>query len=318
MLGSYERMTAFSNRIAVGAAALTGVAAWLLVASPLLSAGGRTGRARSSSSAPYFVGDANLTGDLKPWQYFDSGGTHSVSRMPNGVTEPGVVRVVPDPLGQEGDVYQETVTPTSRWSVGATDGDWTYLYNAYSRNFGIDGKADWIHFAVMFPGGGAYRNTRGEWNILFESHPEADWPSACQVAELTLTVIQYTGDRFAHLAFRVLGGDNACPLQASHWIYRKTPLRRNHWYDVLIHAVWSPNSDVGLVQWWLDGKLMYSAHVADLWQQPNGSVDHPQFELNNYRLHASWPSTVYYGQALLGPTRGSVAFRSVLATKSKR
>jgi Polysaccharide lyase len=314
-------MMAFSKRIALGVAALVGVAAWLLLAAPLRSAGGRTRRAKGTTEAPYFVGDANLTGNLRPWQYFDSGGTHSVSRLPNGVTEPGVVRVVPDPLGQEGDVYQETVTPTSRWSVGAADGDWTYLYNAFSRNFGIDGKADWIHFAVMFPGGGAYRNTRGEWNILFEAHPDSGYltfPSACEVAELTLTVIQYDGDRFPYLAFRVLGGDDACPLRASHWIYRKTPLRRNHWYDVLIHAVWSPDSKVGRVQWWLDGRLMYSAHVADLWQRPNGSVDHPEFELNNYREHASWPSTVYYGQALLGPTRRSVAFRPVVATKSKR
>lgn len=71
----------------------------------------------------------------------------------------------------------------------------------------------------------------------------------------------------------------------------------------------SPNSQTGLVQWWLDGKRRYSAHVADLWRRPNGTVDHPKFELDNYRLHASWPSTVYYSRVLLVRPRFSVAFR---------
>ena len=234
--------------------------------------------------------------------------------FPNGVTSPGVVRVVEDPLHQQGQVYQETVTPTSRWAGGASRGDWTYLYNSHSAAyFGRNGETDWFHFRVMFPGGGAYHNTIGEWNTLFESHMNSDflaWPDTCEDAELEVTVVQYVGDRYPYLALRILGGQDGCPLPRGRWIFdRAHRLLHNHWYDMLFHVVWSPSASVGMVQWWLDGHRLFSAHIADLWRRPDGSTDQAEFELNNYRLHEDYDSTVYYSQTRIGPTRNSVRFR---------
>ena len=265
------------------------------------------------SDSPYFAANPNRTRSLSPWEYFDSGGTFLVRHHPDGVTTPGVVRVVDDPLGFEGKVYEETVTPTSRWSGGASRGDWTYLYNSHSAAyFGRNGETDWFHFRVMFPGHRAYRNTIGEWNVLFESHMDSDylaWANACEDAELSLTVVQYVGDRHPYLALRILGGQDGCPLPRGRWIYdRRHPLRHNHWYDLLFHVVWSPDKNVGFVGWWLDGRRMFREHIADLWRRPDGSTDDAEFELNNYRLHAAYDSTVYYSQTRIGPTRRSVRF----------
>lgn len=298
-------------------AAVTGcVAASGATHAPSVNRPAPTGQRASAahSASPFFAADPNVTGNLSPWQYFDSGGTFSVKRFPNGTTHPGIVRIAEDPLHQQGKVYQETVTPTSRWWQGASRGDWTYLYNAHSAAyFGRNGETDWFHFRVMFPGNGAYRNTHGSWNVLFESHMNSgyiDWPDACEDAELDLTVVQYTGDRHPYLALRILGGSDTCPLSYGKWILdRRHRLRHNHWYDVLFHVVWSPDPSIGFVSWWLDGRRMFSHHIADLWRRPDGSTDQVEFELNNYRLHETYDSTVYYSQTRIGPTRGSVRFR---------
>ena len=283
------------------------------------------GLAPGSGTQPagaYFVGDPNVTRNLAPWQNFDSGGTQSVATSPNGAKKPGIIRVADDPLGQRGKVYQETVTQTSRWYGGASRGDWTYLYNQHASYFGVNGQTDWIHFTVMFPAGGAYRTTPGAWNVLEVAHQDSDyfrWSSACEVPELTLTVVQYAGDRHPYLALRIMGGEDTCllgerrrnggqaPQQPGRWVYdRAHPLRYSHWYDIIEHVVWSPDQSKGMVEWWLDGRLMFSSHVADLWRRPDGSIDQVEFELDNYRLHSRRPSTVYYGRTVIGPTRSSL------------
>jgi hypothetical protein len=71
---------------------------------------------------------------------------------------------------------------------------------------------------------------------------------------------------------------------------------------------WSPDPKAGFIAWWVDGRLIHSGHLADLWRRPNGSYDHVNFDFNNYRLHAGWDSTLYYGRTEIGPTRASVSF----------
>jgi hypothetical protein len=276
--------------------------------------GGNGLRHGGSGLQPYFVGDPNASHSLRPWQYFEDGPTFSVAASPQGASRPGVVKVVGDPLGQEGMVYQETVCSTCNNSSGAQDGDWTYLFNTQSRlsYYGQNNQTDWLHFRVMFPGGGRYRNTRGEWNWLYEAHDDNNlynFPMTCEDEELGLTVVQYDGDPYPYLALRILGGRDTCPLANGTWIYDwRHRLRYNHWYDMLFHVVWSPKPRTGFVQWWRDGRRMVSRHIADLWQRPDGSTDHVAFELNNYRLHANWSSTIYYGETMIGPTRSSVRF----------
>jgi hypothetical protein len=266
------------------------------------------------SPSAYFSADPNVTGTLAPWQYFDAGGTFSVSNYPNGVTSPGVVGVRNDPLGQEGKVYQQTVTPNSNWFGGASRGDWTYLYNDQSAAYyGHNGQENWVHFKVMFPGNGAYNVTQGEWNTTHEAHMNSDftrWSNTCEDAEITLDVVQYSGDASPYLGFRVLGGNDTCPMNdgSSVWTYDPQPLKFDHWYDITYHVIWSPDASKGYIQWWRDGQLMLDKHMPTLWQRPDGSTDVAEFELNNYRLHNTSNSTLYYSKTKIGPTQASVGF----------
>jgi hypothetical protein len=91
-------------------------------------------------------------------------------------------------------------------------------------------------------------------------------------------------------------------------VYSHLHFRYDHWYDIVIREVWSSAPSIGFVGWWVDGQRVYGEHIADLWTRPDGSHDHVNFELNNYRQHASWSSTIYYSRTAVGPTRASVAF----------
>jgi hypothetical protein len=66
---------------------------------------------------------------------------------------------------------------------------------------------------------------------------------------------------------------------------------------------------VGRFEWWLDGRRQYAATLPTLWRRPDGSTDHVVLELNNYRRHAAWNATVYYGRIAVGATRAAVAWR---------
>jgi hypothetical protein len=286
------------------------LSAALAIAAPFPAA--MSGAVQSpAASAAYFVADPNVTRNLTPWQYFDTGRTFPVSAFPDGATSPGVVRVTNDPLGQQGLVYQETVTPTSRWPGGALRGDWTYLFNDQSAAYyGRNGQENWVHFRVMLPGGGAYVPTVGEWNWLHESHNDSkflNFAGVSELPELAIGVANYAGAPYPMLFMRILGGQDLNPPPPTY-VFDGSALRYDHWYDMVLHVIWSPDPSTGLVEWWMDGKLMYSHHVADLWQRPDGSYDQTEFELNNYRLHADWNSTVYYSKVAIGPTQASVDF----------
>jgi Polysaccharide lyase len=228
-----------------------------------------------------------------------------------------VVRVVEDPLRKQGLVYRETVTAAAHASV-AKDSDSVYLWNARGSYLGNDGQQNWIHFRIMFPT--TYRPTPGEWNIFAEFHDDPDYQSwyesgriSKEYPELALYVTNYTGRRPA-LMWRVRGGtDGLQDMSVGTDVFDVKPpgrraFRRNHWYDMLLHVLWSPDPERGRFAWWLDGRRQYAGTLPTLWRRPDGSTDHVEFELNNYRQHADWSATVYYSKTAVGPTRGSVAF----------
>jgi polysaccharide lyase-like protein len=273
----------------------------------------------STRRAPSFVSDPNARGNLKPWERFDPGNAADsngirVSSQPNGSTSPGIVRVVDDPLGQQGKVIEETVTPIAHAS-NAGDSDATYLWNPRRTSYlGNNGQSNWIHFRLMFPLG--YRPTRGEWNVENEFHNNSNylqWVNSgymtWEYPEVALYVTNYTG-RVPRLMYRIRGGRDAAGSDNYDGRDVQAPrrLRLNHWYDVLLHIVWSPDPNVGRFEWWLDGTRIASIRRPTLWQRPDGSYDHTDIELNNYRKHATWNATVYYGRLEIGSTRSSVRF----------
>jgi Polysaccharide lyase len=275
-------------------------------------------QACDAESKAAFVADPGKTHSLAPFYKFDPGSASAtggilVSSQPHGATSPGTVAVVADPLGQQGLVYQETVTRDSHAS-DAPGSDATYLFNQPRPDIGASGNRNWVHFRIMFPAG--YRPTAGEWNIFNEFHNnpghrpfEQSGQISQEFPEVALYVTNYSG-QLSHLMYRVRGGQD-CRCDMSRGADRRDPrrLRRNHWYDVLLDITWSSDPNVGRFTWWLDGRRLARLRRPTLWRRPDGVDDHVALELNNYRLHASWDATVYYSQIRVGPTRGSVRLR---------
>ena len=268
--------------------------------------------ARESANRAYFVGDPNIAGTLRPWQWIETGSDYPVAAYPHGVSQPGVVTVAADPLGRMGKVYRLTVTPRSNSPTGTHDADWAALFNSPTAYYGRNGQSDWIHFLVMFPAG-EYRPTRGDWNWFFEEHNDSGfvpWYTAGQIPdEIPELALGVANDRGAvkQLLMQVRGGQDTHMLGPRR-IYSHVKLQYDHWYSLVVHEKWSSDAAQGFIAWWVDGRRIFAQHLANLWQRPDGSYDHVNFEFNNYRVHASWDSTVYYGPTAIGPSRGSVAF----------
>jgi hypothetical protein len=175
-------------------------------------------------------------------------------------------------------------------------------------NYGTDGHGVWQHFSVRFAQG--FRATPGEWNIFAEWHDDKGWQKFPQISfeyANLLWTIRTPPDikRGARISMRIIGGSATTPVR----VHADGPfLRAGHWYDFLAHTVWSPDARRGLVEWWLDGKLMYSRHIATLYTRPDGTVSTVYFGEYNYRRHADWNSTIYFDGTRLGPTRASVHY----------
>ena len=305
---------------------LLAAAALLCSALAAGAAAGALTKTTSSAAAlrnSTFRANPNRTHSLRPWLRFDPGNSESsdgvpVRDDPDGASTPGVVRIAKDPLRQQGLVYQETVTPAAHAS-NAGGSDSVYLWNSPMPYLGNDGQRNWIHFRIMFPAD--YHPTSGEWNIFTEFHNDPGYQAwhdsgriSLEYPELALYVTNYTHSR-PRLMWRVRGGtDGLQDMSVGKNVFQikgrgRPEFRRDHWYDMLLHVVWSPDPTRGRFAWWLDGRRQFAGALPTLWRRPDGSTDHVQLELNNYREHADWNATVYYGKIAVGPTKASVAFR---------
>jgi hypothetical protein len=179
------------------------------------------------------------------------------------------------------------------WSAEPTGGTW---YRAY----------------VRFPRR-RYKPTPGEWNWLIVWHNDSrtsSFPHATSIAMGVLTDNKRTSQvvapgRRPRLFLRLLGGDVTAP-QSYTVKLRPNSLRYNHWYDILFHFVWSPDPEIGLAEWWVDGRQKVSVAFPTLYTLPDGSRSHNGFGLYNYRLHAPWTSEVAFDDVALGPDLASV------------
>src|SRR5205823_4936713 len=120
------------------------------------------------------------------------------------------------------------------------------------------------------------------WNELFEFHQYPNNSGVC-CSEVGLGIISDTQDGgsaikyntapYGRISLHILGGGNrttpvaddtnmndpsvAATYPGGHVTWMKGPnIRRNHWYDVLLHIKWgyeSSGPNEGSVTWWLDG-----------------------------------------------------------------
>jgi Polysaccharide lyase len=291
----------------------------LLFSAVFLVSGGHPFPA-SSAERVFFVGDPNLTRDLTPWDRIKMGESDfKVSDHPSGVTDAGSVSVAADPLGTQGQVYKLTTTPASNFAASSAKSDRVDLWNEPRANFGQEGQETWEHFQVLFlSASDSYKPAPGNWNWLVQHHNDPRYKTFInsgaiqrELPELAWgvdTKHNLSNGRLVTDLFMVIrGGDDLHQPQETR-VHADEPLLYDHWNDMLVHVAWSHDPQKGLVEWWLNGSSIYSQHIANLWLRPDGATDHVNFEYSNYRVHADWPSTIYFSRVKLGATRESVGF----------
>jgi hypothetical protein len=119
-------------------------------------------------------------------------------------------------------------------------------------------------------------------------------------------VVANVGGKNPRLKLRVMGGATCSP--QTTW-YNLGTLRFDHWYDLLYEIAWSPGSSAGRISAWVDGTRKVSYRGPTLYSRPDGTTSYTFLDLLNYRLHASWNSTIYFGKVLIGASRASVSRR---------
>lgn len=275
---------------------------------------------QSSKRTLYWSANPNSNNTLDSWNNFNIGDqTYTVSDHRQGFQSVGGVSVVNDPLKTQGKVYKLLVGPRSNFQSIASESDRVDLWNNASAYLGQEGQEDWEHVRLMFPSfGEGYHPTDGDWNWLLQHHNDSKFTPfvkthafSWEYPELVWGVNTHAklsdGTYAPELFMRVWGGDDTKPGNPTI-VYPDAALRYDHWYDMLVHVVWSHESSKGLVEWWLDGNLLFSQHTADVWQRPDGTTDHLNFEFSNYRKHSQMESAVFFSQVKIGPTKASVEF----------
>jgi hypothetical protein len=194
----------------------------------------------------------------------------------------------------------------------------------------FEGGERWYRTHFYFPAD-FHPSPDNAWNWIVQWH---NWPDGPCCANLALSVDARGGRE--SLSLRVMGGgDDAHPIEnndviternpAGHldWFVGDSQLRREHWYDSVTHVRWSADGTRGLVEWWLDGRLIVSRAMSTLyWYRDNngaieGGTSGPgqAYYMEGYYRPATLPNgardtssaTVYFDGAQLGLSRASVS-----------
>lgn len=201
-----------------------------------------------------------------------------------------------------------TATPTAAAGGIPSGSDGVYLWDPI-QPWGQAGQEWWLRASFLFPsianvtpalGEGPYAPTTGEWNWFLELHKDkTTGPSEVTFDVLTdypVTVLPGLNPRLRmRLAYGIESGPS--------FVYKESPpLQLDHWYDFLLHERLHPLS--GTLEWFLDGQLMYSnLNVPTLFTHADGTVSQVSLTVANYRLHATWPSTILVGPLCIAKTK---------------
>jgi polysaccharide lyase-like protein len=242
------------------------------------------GRAR-----PYFIGNFN-TCDFSQWHQQGPTAAYKIIHAPK-VEGPCAAALTVGPWAMNG-------VPNSNPSDGAA----LWLDPA---SYGTVGKTVWQHFSIQFPRG--FRATYGYWNWFVVWHNDKSFEKFSGTKEYgNLCWTAWNIGGITRIAMRIMGGPSTAPRTV--WV-NGGRLRTGHWYDFRVRTVWSPDAKTGLVEWWLDGKRLYSRHIATLYTRPDGSISTVYLDAVNYRMHADWNASILFDGFRLGPTRNSVLYR---------
>lgn len=265
-------------------------------------AGASAGQERKGAAkgqAPYFVGNFDSC-DFSQWQHFQGPQeSFKIVRRPK-VEGKCAGAITVGPWALNGLLNPEA--DGAGWYQGA---------GSYQSPvpYGTDGESVWQHFSVRFARG--FRATPGEWNIFISWHNDKGWQKFSdqihfEYASLVWMIrIPEHATGTPRIGMRIMGGLSTAPRTVR---VNGPRLRTGRWYDFLVRTVWSPDPNKGYVEWWLDGKRLYSHHVPTLYTRPDGTLSTVYFGEYNYRRHASWNTTIYFDGTRLGPTRSSVRY----------
>jgi len=244
-----------------------------------------------SAAPPWFTGDLE-TGDLSQWPYL--GDAHGVS-------------VVPGPPGAPSRFIGRAVTTNGPDS--STGGDASYLEtNSFGLPWENDGADAWFHIQVLLPSGHdlAYPGTftpnptSSGWNMFMEWHVSpGDGPASPYVG------LWNDGNGTARLLLRLAGGNPHAAKMV--WIKDPVAVRYDHWYDIAVRMKWSPDPNVGYVEWWVDGTQKFAGSFPTLYRRPNGSASSVLLDVGHYRGTQPWIDTVYFDGVRVGPTAASTS-----------
>jgi hypothetical protein len=97
------------------------------------------------------------------------------------------------------------------------------------------------------------------------------------------------------------------PNQTFAYIRDPNNLQYNHWYDILVHEVFSDDPSVGYIEWWVDGVQKYAAHFPTLTRRTDGSVPAVSLQAGFYRGPSRTDvGTIYVDGVRAGTTRSAV------------
>jgi hypothetical protein len=182
----------------------------------------------------------------------------------------------------------------------------------------------WYRFHVRLAPG--FQATPGTQNAIFEVH--VDQRTEADAADhgggwAYSTIVDIQADGTAcpgkpaycttpgtnpRLFLQVPGGPTSNPQSAKRFFpFPKNSLLVDHWYDMVLHMVWSPT--VGYVQWWVDGQKMVDVATPTEYVRSDGTWSYgASLGLYNYRPWAPWASSVDGEQFIWGPTASSINF----------
>jgi hypothetical protein len=190
----------------------------------------------------------------------------------------------------------------------SSSGDASFLWAGgnYNLPWLAKGADTWFRMQVAFPDGtnaafpGKFVHSMisSGWDTFMEWHSA---PSAGYS-----TMVGVWGSDPPRLQLRPVGG--VMPSQTFAYIRDPNALQYNHWYDIVVHQVFSEDPSVGYIEWWVDGVQKYAAHFPTLTRRTDGSVPGVSLQAGLYRGPSRTDmGTIYIDGVKAGTTLASVS-----------
>jgi hypothetical protein len=201
---------------------------------------------------------------------------------------------------------------TSSAPDSSVAGDASMVNQLYGNTWEQNRADTWYRAQFLLPSGtdprypGVFRVNQSPgqagWNMFIEWHnpPCSSCPGTYTSSEFGLAQYHPEGK----LGMRVSGGDATNP--STVVLVDSAPLLWDHWYDVLVHFVYSPDPNVGLYELWVDGRLVFSGRAATIYRSPDGVIRSNRLQVGHYRGTTDWTDTVYVDGVRVGSSRSSL------------